>query len=197
MWGFFSHACWPSAFPIWKKCLVSSAYFLIGLFFFNVELYEFTMASFSPSLTWKRALALYKQQGGLWMGAHGSDGCYRPWELEAQANLSLRDLWSFFISSHDISPLSGSTLLPEVSWPGSFPSPTVYGSSHLHLCSHSHDLNSDWGHSFHFRSTDNRLNTCMFVPCLYSHLLTRQVYIIGNRVFWPKPESAWLQFWRP
>lgn len=49
------------------------------------------------------------------MGAHGSDGCYRPWELEAQANLSLRDLRSFFLSSRDISPLSGSTLLPEVS----------------------------------------------------------------------------------
>lgn len=35
MLSFFSHACWPSAFPIWKKCPVSSsAYFLIGLFFF-------------------------------------------------------------------------------------------------------------------------------------------------------------------
>ena len=35
MLSFCSHACWPSAFPIWKKCLVSSsAYFLMGLFFF-------------------------------------------------------------------------------------------------------------------------------------------------------------------
>ena len=49
------------------------------------------------------------------MGAQGVDGCYRRWELEEQANLSLGDVRSFFISSRGISPFPGSPLLPSVS----------------------------------------------------------------------------------
>ena len=118
------------------------------------------------------------------MGAHGVDGCYRRWELEEQANLSLWDVRSFFILSRGISPFPGSPLLPSVSWPGSLPSLTVYGSSYLHHVLPQSRPEVRLRKFSQFQIYWQQTQHVCVCPMSLQSPATRQVYIIENRVFW-------------
>ena len=166
--------------------------------FFNVELYELIMVSFSPSLNWRRAPWLIQTQGGLCACTHGLNSCRDAGSLKN--NL----LSASGIYGHSLSHLLAS--LPSLAqfYTPLFPGHVLFLNPWF-LLPHTFTLHSPWlwpelqlRAFFQFQlywQLTHRVS--VFIPCLHSHLPTRQGQVIENRAFWPKPECKRFQFWGP